>query len=330
VAQKRFEEGRRLVKQQRYDEASRKFLESLQHERSVGALLNLADCYDHLGQTASAYRAFVETERMAGAKHDARETEAHARAEALAPRLSTLTIDVSPEAARADVQVRIDGAPIDRAEWGQALSIDPGPHVVRADSAGKRALTRRVDIGDARDRQIVQIPTLAPEEEGTAPAPEPAARPDGPPPAATAPPARTPPPAKGPSATSPAATATPEADRGGAQRTIGLAAGGVGVAALAVGVTTGLIALRRTNDLKSQCAAYPTCAADHRDGVSSAYDSARGMATLSTITFVVGSALVGAGVILYLTAPPRDRATTRSARAWIGTTAPGVAGGLVW
>src|SRR5205085_209589 len=52
VATVLFDEGRKLLEEARYDEACPKFLASARLVRSSGTLLNLADCYEHLGRTA--------------------------------------------------------------------------------------------------------------------------------------------------------------------------------------------------------------------------------------------------------------------------------------
>src|SRR4051812_25793931 len=59
-AQVLFTEGRRLVTEGRYAEACAKLAESQRLDPSAGAQLNLADCYERSGQTASAWTVFRE------------------------------------------------------------------------------------------------------------------------------------------------------------------------------------------------------------------------------------------------------------------------------
>src|SRR5579883_366085 len=49
-----FNEGRRLANQGRYNEACPKFAESQRLAPSGGTLMNLAECYERTGRTASA------------------------------------------------------------------------------------------------------------------------------------------------------------------------------------------------------------------------------------------------------------------------------------
>src|SRR5262249_58286049 len=54
-----FSEARELAAQGKYEEACPKFQESQRLRASMGALYNLADCWDHLGRTASAWALFL-------------------------------------------------------------------------------------------------------------------------------------------------------------------------------------------------------------------------------------------------------------------------------
>jgi len=55
VAEELFDQGRRLSGIGRYAEACAHFANSERLDHGVGTLLNLADCYEKNGQTASAY-----------------------------------------------------------------------------------------------------------------------------------------------------------------------------------------------------------------------------------------------------------------------------------
>ena len=113
-----FSDGRRLMSQGNYREACPKFEASLKLDPGVGAMLNLADCYEKNGQTASAWAEFreaISAARAAGSKD--REDLARQRASALEPKLSRLTIVAGKQAA----QVTRDGTPVDSAAFGTAM-----------------------------------------------------------------------------------------------------------------------------------------------------------------------------------------------------------------
>src|SRR5688572_27022649 len=60
-----FEEARDLAKAGNYSAACPKFEAANRLYASPGALLNLADCYEHLGRTASAWSQFGEAASVA-------------------------------------------------------------------------------------------------------------------------------------------------------------------------------------------------------------------------------------------------------------------------
>lgn len=287
-AQARFEEGRALLKAGRPADAIPKFVASIAAEATLAALLNLADCYERIGKLASAHARFRQAQELAKTKDPVRSEEARKRAEILEPRLSTITL--LPPARSEGVRVWVDGVEVPSSEWGKPRPYDSGPHEVVAQDprGGRHKSVTDVPLADAaRITAPVEVDAVAtvvnPPVSPIGPAPPPA-EPDGRP-----------------------------------MRTVGLVAGGVGLAAIATGVVTGIVALGAKSDLKDACAAYPRCPAEQRGELVDLDDRARTFATVSTITIIAGSVLVITGALLYLTAPSRSSATTgraRSASSW--------------
>jgi hypothetical protein len=60
-----FRDGRALIKQGKLEAGCDKLAASEKLESSVGTLLNLGDCKEKLGQTATAWAAFRKAEAMA-------------------------------------------------------------------------------------------------------------------------------------------------------------------------------------------------------------------------------------------------------------------------
>src|SRR5580692_11941446 len=90
-----FDEGRRLMDQHRWGDACPKLAESERLAPSGGTLLNLAECYEHTGQTASAWVAWKDAASRANAAGKADvEKRALAKAAALEPTLAHLTVTV--------------------------------------------------------------------------------------------------------------------------------------------------------------------------------------------------------------------------------------------
>jgi hypothetical protein len=125
-----FQEGRKLMTENRFAEACERFAVSRRLNPGVGTSLNLADCLEKLGRTASAYGMFNETAIEAQRMSDkiGRDVEARARAHALEPRLSKLSVVVPPAHRAAGMEVRRDGQALGQDLWGLAIPVDPGEH----------------------------------------------------------------------------------------------------------------------------------------------------------------------------------------------------------
>jgi hypothetical protein len=152
-------------------EACPKFAESKQLAPGVGVSLYLADCYERIGRTASAWTEFRSAEQLARQRGDKRADVAHARALALEPKLSGLTIAIPPSAGHEPPEVQLDGARVPPEEWNAAMAVDPGDHVVTVNAAGRppKTLTAHVDPGNRRvivrieDTQANAVTPLPPE-----------------------------------------------------------------------------------------------------------------------------------------------------------------------
>jgi hypothetical protein len=266
-----FEEGRRLMARGDYQGAIAQFEKILEKTRAVGALLNLAESHAKLGHTATAWTLYRQAVAAAAESND---TERKAVAEQLAvglePRLSYLTIRIA--APPDGLTIRRDGVEVPREQWARS-PVDPGSHRIEASAPGRVPWSGPVYVTGADT--AIEVPALAPD------APAPSAAPTRP---------------------------TEEASDGSTQRTIAIAAGGVGVAGVVLGAVAGLVAMSNHDDAKSRCTSYP----DHCSFDGSAVgpnDDARTWATVSTIGFGVGAVSLIAGAALWLTAPrPQPRA----------------------
>jgi hypothetical protein len=130
AAEKLFDEGHALLVQKRWAEACEKLSASEALAPAGGTELNLGECFDALGKTASAWGAYRKAAAHARAAHaTAAETIATQRASALEPRLRRIVLDVAPQE---DLELRVDDAAVARDAWGEGLPVDPGAHVVTA------------------------------------------------------------------------------------------------------------------------------------------------------------------------------------------------------
>ncbi len=293
-----FGEARQLASQRKYDQACPKFEESLRLDYGIGTLFNLADCWEHLGRTASAWARFLDA--SAGAKASGqtdREKVARERAAALEPKLARLTIDVKkPEAG---LEIKRDAQPIGRAAWGTAVPIDPGVHVIEATATGKKGWTTRVEIPAKAGTVTVAV---APLEDAAEPSQA----------VALAPPLS----AVGASGSEPGPSQTTEssdASEGSwnTQKTIGVSLAGAGVVGLVVGAVFSLTAKSRNDSALSVCADNPSACsqadiARHGSLVSDA-QSAR---TVGYLGLGIGGAALVSGAAVFFTAPKQRAAVT--------------------
>jgi hypothetical protein len=287
AAEALFNQGRDLMTAGKATEACPKFEASQQLDPGLGTMLNLAECYEKTGRTASAwaeYREAIPLARAAGSK--ARLDLATERAQALQERLSTLTIRaMAGDDTDVHLEVRRDGVALQEAEIGSPIPVDPGEHMVEAVAPGKQPWSSKVQVAGDAAKVSVEIPKL--QASG-----EPAS-------------------SSSSAVTSSSGNAPPPSDKpaSSAQQTTGLVFGGVGVVGLGLGTFFGLQASSKWSDAKGKCADFPYgCGAEGNDLRSSAHSAA----TVSTVAFVAGGALLAAGVVLYLTAPTKKESVALS------------------
>ncbi len=190
-----FKDGRALAASGSYAEACPKFEQSLKLDVGIGTKFNLADCYEHLGRTATARTLFLE---VAATAHESgqseREEAATARAKALETQIHTLVIDVKVSSPKQEI--RRDGIVLEPAKWGAPEPVDPGFHEIVVTAPGKKRWHARVEVPLSGD-VTVQIPAL----EDAEPAPSAVAAPAAVAPAKKPAPPEPPPPEDRPAAT---------------------------------------------------------------------------------------------------------------------------------
>lgn len=265
-AQALFEEAGQLMDANRYQEACPKLEESRRLDPAPGTRLNLADCWEHAGLTASAYREFVAVALVSEQSGNReRAAVARSRASQLESRLVRLSLEVPPASRVAGLTLRQNSSLVPELAWGTAWPVDPGTVVVEASAPDHIVFRRELELRAEGTTQRVTIPPLSPLVSSAAPPPE------SPPPRQSSP-------------------------------GVWLERSGVGVAALgAVGVTLGAVLGVRAVNLYHQsqregCDARDVCTpaalATRRDAVSAGNSA--------TVSFVIGGALLATGTGLYV------------------------------
>jgi hypothetical protein len=276
-----FEEGKTLLKAGNDADACARFAESKQLAPAVGVSLYLADCLQRIGKTASAWAEFRSAAALARERNDKRADLAQHRALALAPTLDRVTIVVSPALAQGPLRVARDGKAVPPEEWGLAVAVDPGDHLIVARSGRMlRAFEAHVDANGPT--AVVHIDELYGEDTPARAVPAPNEAGD----ASTKPPSETPGPAPSNFDTK--------------RLLISLGLAGVGAVGIGVGLGFGIMAKSdRDQSNAGPCNAADQCSAN---GLSLRHNAIN-EALVSTIAFGAGLAALGACAIVAFVIP---------------------------
>jgi serine/threonine-protein kinase len=267
-----FNDGITLVSAGRFAEGCAKFEGSQALEATLGTELRLADCYERIGRTASAWALFKESQGIAHRNGELqREDVARSRAEALTPRLSFLTIEVEPPPAKG-LRVERNEQLVPPASLGAPIPVDPGVQTVVVSAPARRSWSGSVVVPAESGTATLHVPNLA-----------------------MAPVARVSVPMSPAPAPAPLRVVN-------TQRTLGIVTTGLGAAGILSGLGLGWYA-KHENDL-SRTDQY--CPVDDHDGCSHAGVSlrnrSRAFAAASTATLLVSGAVLVTGVVLWSTA----------------------------
>lgn len=206
-----------------------------------------------------------------------------ARLDELEKAQPTLVLDVKDRAGDdlTDVKVTVDGEPLAAKLDGTALRFDPGQHTFGFDAPGFEPVSRTFVLKETekgrRERVVLKRAAKVASSQPSTGAPItnlPETPPGGEPPSGL-----------------------------GAQRWLGIVAGGVGVAGIATGAVFGLMASSEWNAQQSACGSPSSCP-DH-DGAVTHHANMTTDGAISTWTFIGGGALLAGGALLFITAPRR-------------------------
>jgi tetratricopeptide (TPR) repeat protein len=292
AAEALFVQAKELTAKGNFADACPKFQASYKLDRTLGTLLNLADCHENVGKIASAWAEWGEAVEMAKKMGDDRSAFAAERRDALTPRLPKLTLGIPAPMPALDVYR--DGVRIDPGAYNLALPVDPGPVTVAVRRGDKVLEQQQHTLGEAQQLTVPidlvaldkRFPPAAPPKGGGAGGPD--GRPDG-----------------------------------GSQKTIGYVVGGVGVAAILTGVGFGIVALSKKSDAdEPDACAERFCSNKGLD----AADSAKSFAEIGQWIGIGGVVATAVGATLILTAPSTERAASQrrlTASPWISPSAGG-------
>lgn len=277
-----FEQGRTLLKDEKYAEACDAFAKSFALDQAPGTQVNLGDCALREGHVAKAWRLYdaaaheyERTSRSAGAKF------ARDAATALAPRLATVAIRVADP--------KTDGLELHVAELDVPASdnivvlVDPGKLEVTARAPGRAPFAITIE-GIAGKRVSVKIPALD-ETASTPPIDKPATR---------------------------------EGARDPGRVKLAIGVGVAGGALLATSLVLGLLARQDYNDVLGDpngCFETPTGLLCKTPDAAQRVSDATDKANLATGIAIAGAVVTAGAVILFVTAPREHVAVVPTATA---------------
>jgi len=191
---------------------------------------------------------------------------AHVEVEEVRRRVSRLKLTLLGISPGEPLQVTIDDKPMPAVLLGVERPINPGPHHIAVTVDGQARAARDITLVEA-DSALVELDVRA-------------AHPAQKPVVFSQPPAQV------------------SASSDSSLRTLGYVALGVGAVGLGLGTYSGLVALHRKSDLDAACT--PACPQSSAADI----DSFRSNRTVSWISYGVGIAAVGAGVVLIAIGKP--------------------------
>lgn len=293
-AEKLFNDAKAAMAKGSIAEACDLFQASEKLDSSGATLMNLGDCREKNRQYASAWEAFIAVERkVRGDDRFGKMAEiATARAAALEPRLSYLTINVPDEVRVEGLTVLRDGAPIAEGAWNRALPIDGGEHTITGSAPGHEAWSTKVTVAAENERKAVEVPKFKAIRNPTG------------------------------------KTVIINRDRPSIltkRRKIAIGVAGAGVAFVVAGAVMGLRSQRLDDQANTTCPAT-MCSLDDADRANELAGDARTMAIGANVGFGLGAVAIAGGAVLWflsgpVAAPEKPRAATVTP-----TVAPGYAG----
>jgi hypothetical protein len=267
-AQALYDQAKTLVGEGNWDAACPKLLESKKLVADMKTVYRLAECYEHVGKLASAWRNYQEA-AIAAAKagETAKGRAALDRAAAIEPKLGRLRLSSK---APAGATLKVDGEVVPPPWVDASMMIDPGEHTIDVEAPGKKPFHGTVKTTEGTTP--FAIPAL--ESEASAP----------PPPATAEPAPIAPPPPETPKEPS-----SPTSMR----TKVGWALIGTGVVATGIGGYLALSAKSKYHDADAHC---PPSGCDEI-GFAQTND-ARSQANVATIVMGAGLAIGAAGIVV--------------------------------
>lgn len=277
VAQSLYDDATKLMNESKFGDACPKLEESQRLDPQQVTEFKLGECYEKLGRTASAWTTFLDLAEVSRkANRPDRERAARDRASLLEPKLTRLTIDVPAAVRVPGLVVKRDNEVVGEGQYGVAIPVDPGKHVVEASAPGKKTWSDSRVVSGEGATSALKVEALVDDTSG-----------------GTA----------GPATATATGTEQPSGGekKGSPLKVAGIVVGGLGVVGIGVGSVMGIVAIGKNNDANNGHCDKTTNICDST-GVSMRSDAV-GAGNVSTVAFIVGGVLLAGGATMFLLAP---------------------------
>jgi hypothetical protein len=281
AAGKAFEEGLKLAKAGKHEDALASFRESYGAVASPNSHLMVARELVELGKLGEAYAEYEATVTEAEAavaldkKYAGALKSATTERDDLRKRVHLVTLTVTGQ--KAGDRVTVGAREIPESDWKKPIAVAPGNVAIELVSGGAPVASKSVEATAGGESNVELAPSAAP------------------PAAAEAPPPAT---AEGKISTS---GASPNL------RTWAYIAGGVGVAGLITFGVFGLMSNSKHSKLEDECK-NGVCSKDLKD----TRDQGKAFQTIANIGLIVGIVGVGSGTVLYLMSGNKSEKTAKA------------------
>lgn len=285
-----FRQGKALMQQGKIAEACDAFEASETTEHSIATVMSLADCRDRNHQYATAWALFVQADSQTrtDASKTALNATARARAAALEPRLSYLTVSVSDDSRIEGLTLTRNGQRFDPMLWNRALPVDGGDYIIAGHAPGHEAWQTTVHVPRENAKVSVEVPKFKEIGKLVSPLPPP----KRPPPATPQPPSPEP-----ADAEIEETQTTPPAGMFTFRRKVALGVAGGGVISTIAGVALGVSANTNQDDAYKRCPVATTPCAQ-ADRANALLRTGRSRALEANVAFgIAAAATIGAGVL---------------------------------
>ena len=153
-----FNDGIKLLAEGKVAQACAAFHASNRVEPRAGTLIRLADCLERNHQLASAWSAYKDA--LTRVKDPRKRAVATARAAALEPRLSHLTVAIADDSRVEGLMVTRNGEAFDLELWNRALPVDGGDYVIVGRAPGHEEWQITMHVPTEGARVSAKVPKL--------------------------------------------------------------------------------------------------------------------------------------------------------------------------